>query len=92
MEGAMIKHFCEHCGKEIPAHAERFAAEIKIRAGLPRLERDVEYHIDCVDKVFGEGFSAGIIAENEERIRAINERRAAREATRKTAIANEQRN
>lgn len=88
----MIKHFCEHCGKEIPAHADRFAAEIKIRAGLPHLERDVEYHIDCVDKVFGEGFSAGIIAENEERIRAINERRAAREAARKTAIANEQRN
>lgn len=76
----MIKHFCDKCGKEIVGDVVR--AEINIRSGLPRLSRNLEYHLSCVDEAFGEGFSASIIAEDEEKTRVAAERKAKRMAER----------
>lgn len=80
----MIKHFCEVCGKEIENLKELVRADVKIRFGHPKVNSyDFEYHINCVDKAFGEGFSEKLIESEKRTQQRVAERKAEREAMRK---------
>ena len=80
----MIKHFCEVCGKEIENLKQIVRAEVRIRYGHPKFNSyDFEYHIDCVDKAFGKGFSEKLIDSEKQTQQRIAERKVEREAKKK---------
>ena len=77
----MIKHICDLCNSELKLNGDdyvRFRLNVSGR-GLPRCERNLECQRDCFEKLFGEEFTAGIIAEDNDRKQRIAERKAAME-------------
>lgn len=74
----MIKHFCDHCGKTIDNLDNRVCISMRIRSGLPRKEFNLEYHKECVDKIFGDGFVAKLIEEDAQKRKLSEEKRAAK--------------
>lgn len=74
----MIKHFCDHCGKTIDEFDNRVCIVMRIRSGLPRKEFNFEYHKECVDKIFGDGFSAKLIEEDAQERKLREEKKAAK--------------
>lgn len=74
----MVKHYCDRCGKEIAGLGNYILAEIRIRKGLPTGTYVMELCKQCVDKSFGEGFTAKCEADYAERKKAAEERKAAR--------------
>ena len=72
----MIKHFCDHCGKAIDELDNRVCINMHIRMGLPHKEFDFEYHKECVDKIFGDGFSKKLIEEDAQERKLREEKRA----------------
>lgn len=71
----MMKWFCNYCEKEIVDKNDRVAIEMSIMRGLPRCQRSVDFHIDCIDKAFGEGFVADIQREAELKKKHAEERK-----------------
>lgn len=83
----MMKWFCNHCEKEIEDKNDRVAIEISIMRGLPRCQRSVDFHIDCVDKAFGEGFVANVLLEAEQKKKRAEERKLEKEKEQKEPTA-----
>lgn len=76
----MVKHFCDRCGKEMHRLDEFVVASVTIRRGLPRGEYCLELCKDCVDKSFGDGFTARCEADYAEKQKAAQERKTERMA------------
>lgn len=79
MEGCfnMTKVFCNYCGKEITKDDQRVRMLISVRphSALPTCDKDVDFHLACINKAFGDGFAEDIEEEYNAKKAAKNKKK-----------------
>lgn len=73
----MTKVFCNYCGKEITKDDQRVRMLVSIRphSVLPVCDKDVDFHLTCVNKAFGDGFAEDIEEQYNKRKAAMNKKK-----------------
>lgn len=73
----MTKVFCNYCGKEITKDDQRVRMFVSIRphSVLPVYDKDVDFHLACVNKAFGNGFAEDIEEEYNAKKAAKNKKK-----------------
>lgn len=73
----MTKVFCNYCGKEITKDDQRVRMFVSIRphSVLPVCDKDVDFHLACVNKAFGDGFAEDIEEQYNKRKAAKNKKK-----------------
>lgn len=72
----MLKHFCDRCGKQLEGIFVK--ADVRFRAGLPRVDVGIEFCKECVDLAFGQGFTERLEAQQAEKQKEMKRRREER--------------
>ena len=73
----MMKHFCDRCGAQLESGFTRCV--VRFRSGpLRPAEVEVDLCTDCIDRAFGDGFTARITAEYAAKRKAAEKRKQER--------------
>lgn len=80
----MIKHFCDRCGVQLEQGFTQCVVRFR-RGPLRFTEKEIELCPDCIDRAFGEGFTARVSAELADKRKAAEERKQARLANKTSA-------